>query len=106
MMMMMTSNNNSNNSNSNNNDDDNDNNNSIKRRDSRYFIISSLRHHLSQKSTFKWPGRYSVQIMCNASSAYDMQHIVCHVVQRDSSAIKFDRVEITFAFALFYWLNY
>ena len=30
----------------------------------------------------------------------------CHLVRRDSSAIKFDRVEITFIWALFYWLNH
>ena len=35
-----------------------------------------------------------------------MQHVVYHVVQRDSSAIKFDRVDIAFILALFYWLDY
>ena len=34
-----------------------------------------------------------------------MQHVVCHAVRRDSSAIKFDRVQIAFILALFYWLN-
>ena len=33
-------------------------------------------------------------------------HVTCHVVQRDCSAIKFYRVEITFIWALFYWLNH
>ena len=33
-------------------------------------------------------------------------HVTCHLVRRDSSAIKFDRVEITFIWALFYWLNH
>ena len=33
-------------------------------------------------------------------------HVKCHLVQRDSSAIKFDRVEIAFIWALFYWLNH
>ena len=33
-------------------------------------------------------------------------HVTCHLVRRDSSAIKFDRVEITFIWGLFYWLNY
>ena len=32
-------------------------------------------------------------------------HVMCHLVRRDSSAIKFDRVEIAFIWALFYWLN-
>ena len=33
----------------------------------------------------KWPGRNRVQITCNTL-------ITCHVVRRDSSAMKFDRV--------------
>ena len=32
--------------------------------------------------------------------------VTCHLVRRDSSAIKFDRVEIAFIWALFYWLNH
>ena len=39
------------------------------------------------------------EIMCNTSSTYHVQHAVCHLVRRDSSAIKFDRVEITFTLA-------
>ena len=34
-----------------------------------------------------------------------MQRVLCHLVQRDSSAVKFDRVEIAFILALFYWLE-
>ena len=33
-------------------------------------------------------------------------HVTCHLVRMDSSAIKFDRVEIAFIWALFYWLNH
>ena len=33
-------------------------------------------------------------------------HVTCHLVRRDSSAIKFDRVEIAFIWALFYCLNH
>ena len=33
-------------------------------------------------------------------------HATCHLVRRDSSGIKFDRVEIAFILALFYWLNH
>ena len=29
--------------------------------------------------------------------------VTCHMLRRDSSAIKFNRVEITFIWALFYW---
>ena len=34
-----------------------------------------------------------------------MSNAVCHVIQRESLAINFDRVEITFILALFYWLK-
>ena len=34
-----------------------------------------------------------------------MQRVVCHLVRRKSSAIKFDRVEIAFTLALLYWLK-
>ena len=34
-----------------------------------------------------------------------MQRVVCHVVRRDSSSIKCDRVRITFSFVLFDWLK-
>ena len=33
-------------------------------------------------------------------------HVTCHLVRRDSSAIKFDRVKIAFIWASFYWLNH
>ena len=33
-------------------------------------------------------------------------HVTCHLVRKDSSAIKFDRVEIAFIWVLFYWLNH
>ena len=33
-------------------------------------------------------------------------HVTCHLVQRDSSATKFDRVEIAFIWALSRWLNH
>ena len=44
-------------------------------------------------------------ITCNTSSPYHVQYIVCHAVRRNSSAIKFDRVEIAFILALFHWLK-
>ena len=34
------------------------------------------------------------------------RHVMCHLVRRASSAVKFDRVEIAFILALFYWLNH
>ena len=75
-----------------NNNNNNDNNNCIQRRSSRFFTISSLHHKLSPTRTLKWPRHNRVKIMCNTSSAYHVQRVVCHLVGRDSSAIKFDRV--------------
>ena len=40
------------------------------------FTISSLRREPSPTRTLKWPGRNRVQITCNASSAYHVQHVV------------------------------
>ena len=68
------------------------------------FTISSLRHKLSPTRTLKWPGCNRVQITCNTSSTCHVQPVVCHLVQRDSSAIKFDRVEIAFLFELIFYL--
>ena len=84
----------------NNNNSNNNNNNSIQRRNSRFFTIPSLRHKPSPTRKLKWPGRNRVQIKCNTQSTYHVQHVVCHVVRRDSSPIKFDRVEIAFILAL------
>ena len=52
------------------------NNNHIQRRNSRFFTISSLCRELSPTRTLKWPRRNQVQIMCNTSSAYHVQHVV------------------------------
>ena len=59
-----------------------------------FLKISSLRRELSPTCTLKWPRRYCVQITCNTLSAYHVQRVMCHFVRRDSSAIKFYRVEI------------
>ena len=45
--------------------------------------------------------------MCKSratQNVYNEQH-VCHVVRRDSSATKFDRVEISFILALLHWVK-
>ena len=70
-----------------------------------FFTISSLRRDLSLTRTLKWPRRNRVKITRNTSRAYHVQHVVCHVVRRDSSAIKFDRIEIAFILALLYGLK-
>ena len=68
----------------------------IERRYSRFLTIASLRRKLSPTRTLKRPGRSRVQITCNTQSAHYMQHVVCHLARKDSSSIKFDRVEIAF----------
>ena len=50
----------------------------------------------------KWPERNRVQITCNTSSAYPVQHVLCHVEQRDA---QLNRVEAAFILALFNWLK-
>ena len=74
----------------------NNNSNCIQRRSLRLFTISSLCSELSPTRTLKWPRHNHVKIMCNTSSAYHVQHVVCHLVWRDSSAIKLDRVRRAF----------
>ena len=69
------------------------------------FAISSLRRELSPTRTLKWPRHNRVKITCHTSSAYHVQRVVCHLVRRDSSAIKFDRVEISFILVLLYSLK-
>ena len=71
---------------------DNNDNNRIQKAQFKIITISSLRRELSPTRTLKWPGRNRAQITCNTSRAYHVQHVVCHLVRRDSSAIKFDRV--------------
>ena len=41
---------------------------------------------LTAPRTRKWSGA----IVCNASDVYRVKHVMCHLVQRDSSALKFD----------------
>ena len=69
-------------------DDDDDDDDRIERRISRFLTISSLRRELFPVGTLKWPGRNRVQITCNTSNAYHVQRTVCHVLRKDSSAIK------------------
>ena len=46
-----------------------------------------------------------MQITCNTSGAYQVQHAVCLLVRGESSAITFDRDEIAFILTLFHWLK-
>ena len=85
------------------NDKDND----TERRNSKICIFSSLGHELSPTPTLNWPGPNRVKITCSTSGDHQVRHAVCQVVGKDSSAIKFDRVEIAgflFCFILFYFV--
>ena len=86
-------------------ENNNNTNNCIQVCSSRFFTISLLRRELTPTRTLKWPMRNPVKITCNTSSAYHVQRVVCLLVGRDSSAIKFDRAEIVFILALLYWLK-
>ena len=68
------------------NNNNNNNNNRIQRRYSRFFTISSQRHELSPTRTLKWPRRNCVQITCNTSSAYHMQHVVLRATWYEGTA--------------------
>ena len=69
----------------NNNNNNNNNNNRIPRRNE-IFTISSLRHEQSPTRTLKWPGRNRVQITCNTSSAYHVQHVVLRATLYEGTA--------------------
>ena len=64
----------------------NNNNNRIQRRYSRFFTISSQRHKLSPTRTLKWPRRNRVQITCNTSNAYHVQHVVLRATWYEGTA--------------------
>ena len=59
-----------------------------------YNLITAPRTVSNTYAKVAWRNR--VQITCNTSNAYHVQPAVCHLVRRDSSAIKFYRVEIAF----------
>ena len=60
-----------------------------------HSAVNCLQH--ARSSSYEQPCANHVQ--------HHVQH-VCHVVRRDNSAIKFDRVEIALSLALFRWLNH
>ena len=84
---------------SNNNNNNNNNNNCIQRRNSSFFFYNLLTVLQTISNTY-------TQVARAPSCANHVQHIerlscaicrvTCHMVRRDSSAIKFDRVEIAF----------
>ena len=84
------------------------NNNRIQRRYSRFFY-----NLLTAPRTVS---NMHAQLIQAQSCTNHVQHIerlsratcrvTCHLVRRDSSAMKFDRVEMAFIWALFCWLNH
>ena len=64
----------------------NNNNNCIQRRNSRLFTISSQRRQPFPTRTLKWPGRNRVQITCNTSSAYHVQHVLLRATWYEGTA--------------------
>ena len=57
-----------------------------------------MRHELSPTRTLKWPGRIRVQIMCNTSSAYHMQHVVQRATWYEGTAQLLNLTEFEMAF--------
>ena len=76
------------------NNNNNNSNNQVERCNSRFCTVSSLHGEPSPTRTLWWPEHSHVQHINRLSHA--TCHVVCHVVQKDSSAIKFDRVYIVF----------
>ena len=69
----------------------------------RDFFYNLLTAPRSVSNTYAQVAR---EHLCSASGDCHVQHVMCHLVRRDSSAIKFDRVEIAFILPLSYWLNH
>ena len=55
-------------------------------RNSIFFTISSQRRKPSLTRTLMWPGRNRVQITCNTSNAYHVQHVVLRATRYDGTA--------------------
>ena len=51
-----------------------------------FFKVSSLRLEPSPTRTLKWPGRNGVQITCNTSSAYHVQHVMLRATWYEGTA--------------------
>ena len=51
-----------------------------------FLTISSLRREQSPTRTLKWPGHSRVQITCNTSIAYHVQHVVLRATWCEGTA--------------------
>ena len=81
------------------NNNNNNNNNHIERRKNLRFSHSPHCAPVSNMYTQVARAQSCANHM-HTSSAYHMPYVMCHVVQRHSSAIKLDRAEIPFCFSL------
>ena len=68
------------------------------------FAISSLPCELSPTCMLKRPGHNHMQIMCNISSVYHLEH-VCQVVWKDSSAINLNFILLAETIIRWRWLQ-
>ena len=78
-----------------NNNNNNNNNNHIERRNSRFVYNILTAPRTVSTRTLKWPGRNRVQIMCNTSSAYYVQHVVLHATLYEGTAQLLSLTELT-----------
>ena len=66
-----------------------------------FFSISSLRHlQVARAHSCANLVQYIERLSCATC------RVTYHMVRRDCSAIKFDRVKVAFLLALSYWLNH
>ena len=71
-----------------------------KRHESRFFSLVTAQQTVSNTDDqVAWMQSCTNHVYTSGACA------MCHVVRRDSSAIKFDRVEIAFTLVLFRWLK-
>ena len=81
----------------NNNNNINNNNNCIQRGYLRFFTISQRRElSLNTHAQVAQAQSYANHVQHIECLSHAACHVTCHLVRRDSSAIKFDRVEIAF----------
>ena len=59
-----------------------------------FFTISSQRRELSPTRTLKWPRRNRVQITCNTSNDYHVQHVVLRATWYEGTAQLFSLTEL------------
>ena len=70
-----------------------------------FFTISSLCHKLSPTHTPPQPQCSHVPLLFITPTAFQVQHIMFHMVQMVSSGFNFDELKLNLFFVLFYWLK-